>query len=183
METFSALLAICARNSQVTGEFPAEWPVTRSFDFFFDRRLNKHLSKNREAGDLKRHCTHYDVTVMNGPVFGFSNQCWEHGLFIHEGISVATRPATGQYHHDRYVLLSFWGPFHERLFHRNSNSMDISFCSDPLYIWGVAMKLYTWHDMSAVVACAKVCSDMMPYNGVTLNQFSVKFELRWKIRS
>ena len=31
MEIFSALLAICAGNSPVVGEFPAERPVTRSF--------------------------------------------------------------------------------------------------------------------------------------------------------
>ena len=35
METFSALLAICARNSAVPGEFHAQRPVTRSFDVFF----------------------------------------------------------------------------------------------------------------------------------------------------
>ena len=40
-----ALLAICAGNSPVTGEFPAQRPVTRSFDVFFDLRLNKRLSK------------------------------------------------------------------------------------------------------------------------------------------
>ena len=40
METFSALLAICTWNSPVTGDFPAQ-PVTRSFDVFFDLRLNK----------------------------------------------------------------------------------------------------------------------------------------------
>ena len=45
METFSALLAICAGNSPVTGELPAQRPVTRSFDVFFDLRLNKRLSK------------------------------------------------------------------------------------------------------------------------------------------
>ena len=45
METFSALLAICARNSPVTGEFPTQRPVTRSFDVLFDLRLNKRLSK------------------------------------------------------------------------------------------------------------------------------------------
>ena len=32
-------------NSPVTGEFPAQRPVTRSFDVFFDLRLNKRLSK------------------------------------------------------------------------------------------------------------------------------------------
>ena len=45
MGTFSALLAICAGNSPVTGDFPAHRPVTRSFDVFFDLRLNKGLSK------------------------------------------------------------------------------------------------------------------------------------------
>ena len=41
METFSALLAICAGNSPV----PAQRSVTRSFDVFFNLRLNKRLSK------------------------------------------------------------------------------------------------------------------------------------------
>ena len=45
METFSALLAFCAGNSPVPGEFPAQRPVTRSFDVVFDLRLNKLLSK------------------------------------------------------------------------------------------------------------------------------------------
>ena len=34
METFSALLALCVGNSPVSGEFPAQRPVTRSFDVF-----------------------------------------------------------------------------------------------------------------------------------------------------
>ena len=45
METFSALLAICAGNSPVTGEFPAQRPATWTFDVFFDLRPNKRLSK------------------------------------------------------------------------------------------------------------------------------------------
>ena len=64
METFSTLMAFCAGNSPVTGEFPAQWPVTRSFDVFFDLCLNKCWVNNREAGDLRCHCTHYVVTVM-----------------------------------------------------------------------------------------------------------------------
>ena len=43
METFSALLVICAAISPVPGEFPAQRPVTPSFDVFFDLRLNKQL--------------------------------------------------------------------------------------------------------------------------------------------
>ena len=38
-------MTICAGNSPLTGEFPAQRPVTRSFDIFFDLRLNKRLSK------------------------------------------------------------------------------------------------------------------------------------------
>ena len=45
METFSALLAICAGNSTATGEFTAQRPVTRSFDVFFDLHLHERLSK------------------------------------------------------------------------------------------------------------------------------------------
>ena len=59
----SALLALCAGNSPVTGEFPTQRPVTRSFDVFFDLRLNKRLSKQswvwwfeKLSRPLWRHC-------------------------------------------------------------------------------------------------------------------------------
>ena len=64
METFSAQLAICAGNSPVTGEFPTQKPVTRSFYVFFDLRLNNECVNNGEAGDLRRYRAHYDATVM-----------------------------------------------------------------------------------------------------------------------
>ena len=44
METLSSLLALCAGTSPVTGEFPPQRPVARSFDVFY-LRLNKWLSK------------------------------------------------------------------------------------------------------------------------------------------
>ena len=63
IETFSALLAICAGNSPITGEFPTQRPVTRSFDGFFDLHLNKRLSKQSRgwwsempSRPLRRHC-------------------------------------------------------------------------------------------------------------------------------
>ena len=64
METFSALLALCAGNSSITGEFTAQRPVTRSFDVLLDLHLNNSWVNNREAGDLRRHRAHYDVIVM-----------------------------------------------------------------------------------------------------------------------
>ena len=85
METFSALLAICAGNSPVTGEFPAQRPVTRSFDVsLICVWIYKRLSKQSRgwwfetpSGSLWRHCNvraKYDtgpcrVTWLNG---GFS---------------------------------------------------------------------------------------------------------------
>ena len=63
METFCALQAICAGYSPVTGEFPAQRPVTRNFDVFFNLRLNKRLSKQSwgwwfetPSCSLWRHC-------------------------------------------------------------------------------------------------------------------------------
>ena len=63
METFSTLLALCVGNSPVTGEFPVQKPVTRSFSVLFDLRLNKRLSKQSKrrwfetpSRSLLRHC-------------------------------------------------------------------------------------------------------------------------------
>ena len=58
----SALLAICEGNPPVTGGFPSQRPVTLSFDVFFDWTNDR--TSNRDAGDLRRHRTHYDVAVM-----------------------------------------------------------------------------------------------------------------------
>ena len=44
------------------GDFPSQRPVTQIFDAFVDLSLNKRLS--RDAGDLRRHRTHYDVIVI-----------------------------------------------------------------------------------------------------------------------
>ena len=65
MATFSALLAICAGNSPASGEFPAQRPVTRSFDVFFDLCVINGCENNRKAGDLRRYRAHYDVIVMS----------------------------------------------------------------------------------------------------------------------
>ena len=40
-KTFFALLALCAGNSPVTGEFPSQRPVTWNFDVLFDLRLEQ----------------------------------------------------------------------------------------------------------------------------------------------
>ena len=62
-EKISALLAICTRNPPVTGEFPAQRPVTRSFDIFICALMNGWVNTG-EAGDCRRHRAHYYVIVM-----------------------------------------------------------------------------------------------------------------------
>ena len=73
METFSALLAICAGNSPVPGEFPAQRPVTRSLDVFFDLRLNRRLQLCKQSWGwwfetplrpLWRHNDVYEIWVL-----------------------------------------------------------------------------------------------------------------------
>ena len=64
METFTALLALCVGNSPVTGEFLSQRPVTGSCDVFFDLAWRNSWVNNWDAGDLRCHRAHYDVTVM-----------------------------------------------------------------------------------------------------------------------
>ena len=87
METFSALLAICAGNSPVPGEFPTQRPVTRSFDVYFD--LNSWIN-NGEAGDLRRHPGHYDVIVME--TLSAFLALWDGNLLSHPRIPL-TKPS------------------------------------------------------------------------------------------
>ena len=73
METFSALLAICAGNSPVHGEFPAQRPVTRSFDVFFDMHPTNRFSKQSldwwfqtASRSLWRHCNGWSTARLTG---------------------------------------------------------------------------------------------------------------------
>ena len=78
METFSALLELFAGNSPVPGEFPAQRPVTPSFDVFCDLHPIKRWSKQSRGWWLEMpsrslwhhcnviyctECTHYFVLL------------------------------------------------------------------------------------------------------------------------
>ena len=85
METYSALLAICAGNSPVPGEFPTQGPVTRSFDVFFDPRLNKRLSKqpwgwwfDTPSWSSWRHCNYLQKSRFNRVWLLFCNSILYH---------------------------------------------------------------------------------------------------------
>ena len=69
-------------NSPDNGEFPSQRPVTRSFVGLL---LNKRLSSwvnNREAGDLRRHYAHYDVTAIVYPQWFCSMRCKQCGCIF-----------------------------------------------------------------------------------------------------
>ena len=97
METFSALLAICAGNSPVTGEFPSQTPVTRRFDVFFDLCLNKRLSKQSwnwwfetPSRPLWRHRTEFEIALIRMPQNNFDDKstlvkamAWDHQATNH----------------------------------------------------------------------------------------------------
>ena len=67
METFSALLALCAGTSpvSVTSPHTGQWRGALMFSLIC--AWIKGWVNNHEAGDLRRHRGHYDVSVMIKP--------------------------------------------------------------------------------------------------------------------
>ena len=88
METFSALLALCAGNSLVTGEFPSQRPVTLNFDVFFDVWLNKRLSKQSWGWWFVHHCAHYDVIVMDSNFAKWDREIKRRSRFVGKTITL-----------------------------------------------------------------------------------------------
>ena len=83
--------SVTAGNSPVTGDFPLHRPVTRSFNVFFDLRLNKRLSKQSRrrwvetpSRSLWRHC---NVVPNSDPMI---------------------RAAVGSFGVQRVTLVQFW---------------------------------------------------------------------------
>ena len=71
MEAFSAWLTPCAGNSPAPVNSPHKGPVTRSFDVFFNLRLNKRLSKQpwgwwfqTPSWSLWRHCNETSMRTL-----------------------------------------------------------------------------------------------------------------------
>ena len=81
---FSALLALYAGNSPVTGEFPSQRPVTRIVDVFFDLRLNIRLSKQSRprwfetpSRSLWRYCNNIVFNEMSRVIASYSDIPYE----------------------------------------------------------------------------------------------------------
>ena len=121
METFSALLALYAGNSPVTGGFPLQRPVTRSFDVFFDLRLNKRLSKQSRhrwfetpPRSLWRHCNVWPKFIQRTSVsfrsqqYKGQSQCQILRIFVKpENYPVPANKHTRLTFHRTYKKISF----------------------------------------------------------------------------
>ena len=117
METFSAMLALCAGNSPVNGEFPTKRPVTPMFFFYvlLDLRLNKRLSKQSRrrwfetpSCSLWRQCNEVIMESSAGKlcVAGYNSQRnEEQGQYLSDE-SPLIPPAWVTGHPIRYVSVS-----------------------------------------------------------------------------
>ena len=112
------------------GEFPAQWPGTRSFDVFFDLRLNKRLSKQpwgwwfeTPPWSLWRHCNGYEHQLnLRGhwyvQRFGYSDaSCLQYTCIIaakHRLIMICVSYATRYDIHSSNHHIFYWVVFHQR---------------------------------------------------------------------
>ena len=64
METFFALLAFCAGNHRSPVNSPLRGQWRRALMFSLICACTNSWVNNRDAGNLRRHCAHYDVIVM-----------------------------------------------------------------------------------------------------------------------
>ena len=127
MEAFSALLDLCVGKSPVTGEFHAQRPVTRSFDVFFDLRLNKRLSKQWWG---------WWFETPSRPLWRHCNAMWE---FILQQMCELAREVRYQFlfcTHNHTIL--YWGRWHPKLL-----LCDINIWKDQMYFHS-ALFLKTW---------------------------------------
>ena len=169
METFSALLAICAGNLPVTGEFPAQTPVTRSFDAFFYLRLNKGWVNNREAGDLRRHCAHYDVIVMFCREFECSNTKFDTGAVIllrqQMPLHIVFELKYTLWRKDNMMHLGIGSRCpHTEAYDCNVGYDGWVYCNHPEYIYKINHNEYT-NEPSCMIFCAQFKVGLYVVNG------------------
>ena len=137
MEPFSALLALCAGNSQVTAVFPAQRPVTWSFDVFFDLCLNKHLSKQlwgwwfeTPSCSFWRHCNEENI----------GEAMWVCHHKIHISIQISW---------DDFIFSTVWNmlSLYSVICHQQPNQNRVYYTIHVLHILAtvpLATVLYTW---------------------------------------
>ena len=134
METFSASLALCAGNSPVPGEFPAQRPETWNLDVSFDLRLNIRFSKQSwgwwfetPSCPLWRYCN--DLMALEVQLSSSSWWWWcswsyngPNGISFYVGGDLMCEERLAAYHYAsrwglsnyialmcRFLILTIWG--------------------------------------------------------------------------
>ena len=121
-------------NPPVTGGFPSQRQVMRSFDVFFDLRPNTWLGNNRDAGELIRHRAHYKVTVMcSWILITFYTPVWKTGRImpwqcpsVRLSVRLSVRPSV------------------------RPGFPDFSSTCFEISIWNLVYTFSRWHDMSSL---------------------------------
>ena len=151
----SALLALCAGNSPVTGEFPSQRPVTRSFDVFFNLRLNKQLSKQSwgwwvetPSRSLWRNCNVYGITFV-----------WNNMLLTGR-FAIVTNFVKSQHVHLQttlvYITEAIWGNpyseckhgFHDKTLLLNAANLLRHLGPFSTYVWERSRPIHLWSLLS-----------------------------------
>ena len=166
METFSALLALCAGNSPVSGEFPAQRPVTRSFDVFFDLRLIKQLSK---------HSRGWWFETLSRPLWRHCNGCIPYHVIL--GYVIITPDSTNSSQHGQWSWGSYFrwhfstfkdkfpNPFinifrrymHQIPFPANWHSQMITVCFSCARNILFQQKIHFCVDVEGMLLCVSMC--------------------------
>ena len=103
METFSALLTLCAGNSPVTSEFPKGWWCGALMFSLICAWINGWVN-NCAAGDLRRHRAHYDGSVM--AVIARPNITWVCACYKNDWGKIRIRG----YIHKRQIYIQYISP-------------------------------------------------------------------------
>ena len=124
METFSALLAICAGNSPAPVNSPhkRQWRGALMLSLIC-ARINGWVN-NREAGDLRRYRAHYDVSVMKSQLTfnGKVKICWLWSFRRPDRTGVPVRCFICHWREFKYALhrgVSFWHHGNDVVFRRS----------------------------------------------------------------
>ena len=149
MQTFSALLVLCSWSSLVTGEFPSQRPVTRSFDVFFDLYLNKRLSKQTRhwwfETPLRSSYRHSNIKIMlqiNHKTWLLAAKpCWYRTLMktdYHNQFCLKSTYCTIIMNGGQKLNISFRGYFIKRNLGQpmeNDVISDYDICREMMLIW------------------------------------------------
>ena len=101
METFSTLLALCEGNQRSPVDSPHKGQWRRAV-FSLICAWTKGSANNRDAGYLRCHCAHYDITVM-----------WSSCLILSQYKSLKRTKCTVQSH----FKVAYWNPMWKTVCH------------------------------------------------------------------